>query len=612
MLEVILDEGRQPLACDDYVLTQCCNGQDTVSLTISRQDPAVQLLTERARVYETTTRQTFLVAAVDAGQSTVTYALSKDLSDWERVVYPSYTNGSAKATAEDTIRGVLPEGWTLDVEDTDTLAAYISLQGPTALEVVEQCGEVYDCAVTYDNRTKTATLHFPGKKQLGQAFLVDTANLREAPEYKSKTGDLVTRLYVQGADGLSFADINGGKSYVECFDYTDEIIAGFWRDDRYTVAEHLLAAAKEKVKSLGQPERSWTVSMCDLQGIDPETWPGLGFALYDVIRLVDGTLGQTLEAQVTELRTAPHYPERNEMSITNVSGTLGTTTAARLLRQAQGTAYQDLLLTVDQVKVNLANQGDTMETIRKTADGAQTQAASAVTATSQIANGTYTTGSFISGNRLYSPEICAQELKISSSDSASYPKVSFYPKDGSDAMLELGSSGNSMQGYNSFLWATADMIFGSDYALILKPGKNVGESGYSGVAVEGDLYVSGGISGSVKDYVTAQGSKGIWTYRKWNSGLAECWGRTDGKSVTPVAAGSLYRTADGVDLAASQSFPFTFKAEPMVQVTGTAGAAAFPKGSGSTTGTAAYGGIWATNPGTVTVQAVLYAVGTWK
>jgi hypothetical protein len=50
----------------------------------------------------------------------------------------------------------------------------------------------------------------------------------------------------------------------------------------------------------------------------------------------------------------------------------------------------------------------------------------------------------------------------------------------------------------------------------------------------------------------------------------------------------------------------------MVQVTGTAGAAAFPKGSGSTTGTAAYGGIWATNPGTVTVQAVLYAVGTWK
>ena len=26
------------------------------------------------------------------------------------------------------------------------------------------------------------------------------------------------------------------------------------------------------------------------------------------------------------------------------------------------------------------------------------------------------------------------------------------------------------------------------------------------------------------DYVVAQGTDGIWTYRKWNSGVAECWG----------------------------------------------------------------------------------------
>ena len=27
-----------------------------------------------------------------------------------------------------------------------------------------------------------------------------------------------------------------------------------------------------------------------------------------------------------------------------------------------------------------------------------------------------------------------------------------------------------------------------------------------------------------KDYVVEQGTSGIWTYRKWNSGKAECWG----------------------------------------------------------------------------------------
>ena len=41
------------------------------------------------------------------------------------------------------------------------------------------------------------------------------------------------------------------------------------------------------------------------------------------------------------------------------------------------------------------------------------------------------------------------------------------------------------------------------------------------------------------DYVVEQGTSGIWTYRKWNSGIAECWGSytTTGGSGTE---GSLY------------------------------------------------------------------------
>lgn len=29
------------------------------------------------------------------------------------------------------------------------------------------------------------------------------------------------------------------------------------------------------------------------------------------------------------------------------------------------------------------------------------------------------------------------------------------------------------------------------------------------------------------DYVVEQGTSGIWTYRKWNSGLAECWANSN-------------------------------------------------------------------------------------
>lgn len=39
------------------------------------------------------------------------------------------------------------------------------------------------------------------------------------------------------------------------------------------------------------------------------------------------------------------------------------------------------------------------------------------------------------------------------------------------------------------------------------------------------------------DYVVEQGTSGIWTYRKWNSGIAECWAKPH--TTTFVADGSL-------------------------------------------------------------------------
>lgn len=41
------------------------------------------------------------------------------------------------------------------------------------------------------------------------------------------------------------------------------------------------------------------------------------------------------------------------------------------------------------------------------------------------------------------------------------------------------------------------------------------------------------------DFVVEEGTSGIWTYRKWNSGIAECWGtKTENKALT--AWGSWY------------------------------------------------------------------------
>lgn len=45
------------------------------------------------------------------------------------------------------------------------------------------------------------------------------------------------------------------------------------------------------------------------------------------------------------------------------------------------------------------------------------------------------------------------------------------------------------------------------------------------------------------DYIVEEGTSGIWTYRKWASGIAECWGKNSVVSVIRTAWGSIYQTS---------------------------------------------------------------------
>lgn len=62
------------------------------------------------------------------------------------------------------------------------------------------------------------------------------------------------------------------------------------------------------------------------------------------------------------------------------------------------------------------------------------------------------------------------------------------------------------------------------------------------------------------DYILEQGTSGIWTYRKWNSGVYECWGTYAETSSTAFAAvgNVFYRIISGISL------PITFAEKPTV------------------------------------------------
>ena len=140
--------------------------------------------------------------------------------------------------------------------------------------------------------------------------------------------------------------------------------------------------------------------------------------------------------------------------------------------------------------------------------------------------------------------------------------------------------------------------------------KNVNVSGAmttTGKATVGSLVV-GGVT--VNDYVAEKGTSGIWTYRKWNSGVYECWGseRTGGSIST--GWGSLYYISF-----TPSNYPITFTDYPSFHIMpelNTTVSCFVASGGGSTK--ANMGTIKIISPSVATVDVTLryYAIGKWK
>lgn len=77
-------------------------------------------------------------------------------------------------------------------------------------------------------------------------------------------------------------------------------------------------------------------------------------------------------------------------------------------------------------------------------------------------------------------------------------------------------------------------------------------------------YYNGAWSSWLKiDVIVESGKSGIWTYKKYASGEAECWGRVEVTTNVSSAWGSLYTSGGVADVA----FPFTFAEIPIVNAT---------------------------------------------
>ena len=121
------------------------------------------------------------------------------------------------------------------------------------------------------------------------------------------------------------------------------------------------------------------------------------------------------------------------------------------------------------------------------------------------------------------------------------------------------------------------------------------------------------------DYVESQGTSGMWTYRKWNSGIAECWGRKTWSSVVVTSGWGSDYSANLSSLSAVSDYPFAFKTVPVSQITDstTSGRGWIIRNTGDST--TSIGTLYVISPTQYTstnpitsVVANFYVIGKWK
>lgn len=141
-----------------------------------------------------------------------------------------------------------------------------------------------------------------------------------------------------------------------------------------------------------------------------------------------------------------------------------------------------------------------------------------------------------------------------------------------------------------------------------RPAPDTEEGAFFAKKVDAPTYSVNGTA--VADFIVDQGTDGMWVYRKWNSGIAECWGRS---TVSGAFTSSVFGSATAYYSNNVLTFPFTFTESPIVTVgahdTGTGLCSGEVDGI-STTGVTVrvVGGTSAWNTATIDV----HVIGKWK
>lgn len=316
----------------NYELTKEINKLPSINFALTKYDANWKLIEAEGYIYSAD--GLFVVKDISITDDEVEVYAVYDAEVFQYNHFPTVgeATGGLGSYAADIVRLRAMSGWTYEYNIASGVQpATVTInwdeydeEGLSIYDALQVIIGRFNAEFTIDNVSKT--LYVYEAMHCGEyrgAYIVEGFNLTDST-ISISTDDIVTRLYPYGKDDLDITSVNPtGREWIDNFTYTDKVIEGVWKDERYEIAQNLYDDAVKLLEERCQPIVNFSLSMADMYAITGNT--NFLIEVGDTVRLsIDGN--ESLQV-VVKMITSEDDLENTQIELASKAGSLLDTIA---------------------------------------------------------------------------------------------------------------------------------------------------------------------------------------------------------------------------------------------------------------------------------------------
>ena len=310
----------------DIIVTGEINGEDTLSFSIPYRDSKRSYIDneKKIQIVDDVYKIRTITDVKDSTGSTITQVYAEaEFYDLTFSVLKEEKKFDAETADVAMAYALADTEWNVGTVTVTTKRTWTSTE-KNALAILRSVANLHGGDLVFDCPNRLVHLLTVNGKDSGALFAYKK-NMKSI-ERVVDTRSLVTRLYALGADGLTFADINGGKPYLEDYTYSSEVRISTLDCSSFTNPYQMREYTAMRLAEYCKPTVSYVLNAMDLSvltGYEHEAW-NLG----DYVRVEDKELGLSVTTRIVRREYNLQEPWNTVLELSTTLKNLGSSVSS--------------------------------------------------------------------------------------------------------------------------------------------------------------------------------------------------------------------------------------------------------------------------------------------